>query len=159
MLNRAQLCQRHSSDNSFTISKLGLPSECLFRVIHRFSAVLCGLLRVLHLNIAVLTVQRTRIKPPSANLQSGLLTDTHSKRTYTTTLPFRRRNTSRKAARKASVEARRSVRECVAFCCEAATQSKWHNKWNVPIYASTECCPPLRGRRGFPQTCAEGERR
>gem|GEM_PF-1630006 len=51
---------------------------------------------------------------------------TYSRCSYTTTLPFRRRNTSRKAARKASVEARRFVRECVAFCCEAATQSKWH---------------------------------
>ena len=37
---------------------------------------------------------KDEMKPPSANLQSGLLTDTHSKRTYTTTLPFRRRNTS-----------------------------------------------------------------
>ena len=44
----------------------------------------------------------------------------------------------------------------MAFCCEAATQAKWHNKRNVPIYASVECCPPLRGRRGFP---FKGERR
>ena len=44
------------------------------------------------------------MKPPSANLQSGLLTDTHSKRTYTTTLPFRRRNTSRNGGEPMSAE-------------------------------------------------------
>ena len=47
----------------------------------------------------------------------------------------------------------------MAFCCEAATQTKWHNERNVPIYASTECCPTQSGRRGFPQIYAEGERR
>ena len=44
------------------------------------------------------------MKPPSANLQSGLISFTCSKRSYTTTLSIRRRNTSRKAARKASAE-------------------------------------------------------
>ena len=38
------------------------------------------------------------MKPPSANLQSGLISLTCSKRSYTTTLSIRRRNTSRKAA-------------------------------------------------------------
>ena len=48
---------------------------------------------------------------------------THSKRTYTTPLPFRRRNTSRKAARKASVEARRLVpSDCAVWV------RSWHTK-------------------------------
>ena len=48
------------------------------------------------------------------------------------------------------------VQATAPCCCEAATQAKWHNKRNAPIYASVECCPPLRGRRGFP---FKGERR
>ena len=48
---------------------------------------------------------------------------THSKRSYTTTLPVRRRNTSRKAARKASVEARRLVpSDCAVWV------RSWHTK-------------------------------
>ena len=63
------------------------------------------------------------MKPPSANLQSGLLTFTYSRRSYTTTLSFRRRNTSRKAARKASVEARRLVpSDCAVWV------RSWHTK-------------------------------
>ena len=29
--------------------------------------------------------------------------------------------------------------------------NEWHNKWTILVYARAECCPPLRGRRGFPQ--------
>ena len=34
---------------------------------------------------------------------------------------------------------------------ELAHKAWWHNKRTTPIYASAECCPPLRGHRGFPE--------
>ena len=37
-----------------------------------------------------------------------------------------------------------------------AHKAQWHNKWTIPIYASAECCPPLRGHRGFPQGTQRG---
>ena len=55
--------------------------------------------------------------------RADFLTFTCSKRSYTTTLPVRRRNTSRKAARKASVEARRLVpSDCAVWV------RSWHTK-------------------------------
>ena len=56
----------------------------------------------------------------------------YSKRSYTRTVPIRRRNWSRKATTAASTELDGLVRECVAFCCAAATQAKWHGF--QPIY-------------------------
>ena len=33
---------------------------------------------------------------------------------------------------------------------ELAHKAWWHNKGTILIYASAECCPQLRGHRGFP---------
>ena len=38
---------------------------------------------------------------------------------------------------------------------ELAHKAWWHNECTIPIHASAECCPPLRGCRGFP---CKGER-
>ena len=38
----------------------------------------------------------------------------------------------------------------------SATQAKWHNERTALIYASVECVPLLRRRRGFPRECEGG---
>ena len=59
------------------------------------------------------------------------------------------------AASKSSVGLDVKYKRLRRVVAEPAHKAKWHNKRNGVSYVSTECCPPLRGHRGFP---CKGER-
>ena len=71
-------------------------------------------------------------------------------------MPIRRRNWNRKAMTVASAELDEKYKRLRRLGAKLAHKAQWHNKRNAPNYASAECCPPLRGRRGFPQALRRG---
>ena len=60
------------------------------------------------------------------------------------------------AATVASVELDEKYKRLRRLGAKLAHKAQWHNERNVPIYASTECCPTRSGRRGFPQRMQRG---
>ena len=111
------------------------------------------------------TVQLRRCdKTADRELVERSFTLTHSRGTYTRTLPIRsvlinglcnfedEIGAARRRPHRTPSKTVVQVSKCVLFF---ALANEWHNKGTILFYASAECCPPLCGHRGFP---CKGER-